>query len=422
MNKVILSIIFTCACIFTQAQVNYVRNPGFENFRKCPDGPDQIRYCNFWDGIDTSWIPIHGGDTLGSYDCTPEFIHRCSPNEGVPGSGVYYQETHSGDGMADVLMFCDESPPPSPPIENYLRDYLQGHLYKPLKAGTSYCVKFYVSLAESAQYAINHIGAYLNDGHLDTVSHCGWPIPSVTPQVYATSIISDTANWVKIEGDFIANGTETYISIGNFFDKAHTSYVVAPGNPGGQYSYYLVDDVSVIEINLNADAGIDKGVHMGDSTWIGRGLDSTLGLDCKWYKKGMLVDSGAGMWAKGTNIGIDTYVVVQTICGLVKTDTVQVFTFPVGINELPDVEGQSYAIYPNPSSNGNINIIQRLDDARPVEITVYNLQGKVILKTSKQFAGNALALHLDDMPVGLYLMQLTDSKGQSSRLRFVIRK
>jgi len=421
MKRLTLIYIFTCACLYVQAQVNYVRNPSFEVYSKCPNAWNQMVYATYWSGA---------GDTVGTPYCAPEYINTCDATSGhssAPVNGAFYQYPRSGNGMALTLQYFDESSIP-PATYDYHRDYVQGRLIKPLSAGKLYCVTFYVNLVERSQYACNKIGAYLDNGSIDTirgadiVSKCGQVISSVTPQVFTHTIIKDTFGWTKIEGTFIANGTERFITLGNFFNVIDIDTIKLPEGIMGpnEFSFYLIDDVSVIETNRPANAGIDMAVHIGDSVYIGQGLDSAFGLDCKWFCKGTLVDSSAGMWAKGTSLGIDTYVVVQTICGLVKTDTVLVYTFPVGIDELLNVQAQSYTIYPNPSSDGLINITQKVADAKPVAIVVYSMQGSIVYKASKQFDGNTLTLKLNDLPTGLYLIQVVDQLGQSSRLRFTI--
>ena len=418
MKRVLLIIIIASGCFDIQAQVNYVRNPDFEEYTYCPSASDQIEAARFWNAVDST------GSILTKGDCRPEYCNICGTGgtSSIPNNAGFYQYPRSGIGMASAHFFCDETPPPPPPYY-YYRDYLQGRLFKNLTAGKSYCVTFYVNLGEGSGYAHDKIGAYLDDGSIDTVSICSKPITFVTPQVFSITIITDTTNWTKIEGSFIANGTERFITIGNFFAKAATSYVLTDyWSMYTGYSYYTIDDVSVIETNLEADAGIDKAVHIGDSVWIGRGLDSTKGLDCKWFYKGSLVDSGAGMYAKaGAVKGIDTYIVVQTICGLVKTDTVLVYIYPVGIDELPNVQAQSYTIYPNPSRDGAINITQKVANAKPVEIVVYSMQGSVVYKASRSFTNSSLSLHLEDIPAGLYLLQVTAEKGYAQRLRFVVK-
>ncbi len=75
---------------------------------------------------------------------------------------------------------------------------------------------FYTTLEQSSAYAINHIGAYLDDGSIDGGQDsvgCAAPQTEYVPQVFETSIINDTLNWVKVQGSFVANGTEKFITI-----------------------------------------------------------------------------------------------------------------------------------------------------------------------------------------------------------------
>src|SRR5690606_33209531 len=153
-----------------------------------------------------------------------------------------------------------------------------------LTAGKSYCIAFYVCLAEVSKYAIKEIGAYLDNGTIDTTKNYSLPQTMYTPQVANTSgMLSDTANWVRIQGSFIANGTEQFITIGNFNDKTHTTYITVPHNRyngGGRISIYLVYDVSVIESDLPAYAGPATHVGWRDSVYIGRPHE--VELECTW--------------------------------------------------------------------------------------------------------------------------------------------
>ena len=67
-----------------------------------------------------------------------------------------------------------------------------------------------------------------------------------TPQVVSDHILSDTVNWMEIRGEFTAEGGESFLTIGNFFDVAHsdtTEYDWLTQMLTG--SYYYIDDVSV---------------------------------------------------------------------------------------------------------------------------------------------------------------------------------
>jgi hypothetical protein len=415
MKNLFAIIFFTCAWLGSQAQVNYVKNPDFEQLYYCPNNFDEIQAAKYWNAVDS---------VFSHYDCSPEYCNVCGTTlaASVPNNGGGYQYPHSGNGMAATVLYCDEIPIPPPPYY-YYRDYLQGKLYKKLELGKKYCVSFWINLGEGSGYAHNKIGAYLDDGTIDTVSICSKPITFVTPQIYSDVVIDDTANWVKLEGSFVANGTENFITIGNFFSKASTTAIVTNYWSAllNSWSYYLIDDVSVIPIDLTADAGMDTWVEQGKKVQIGRVGDTTaIGLDCKWYHKGALIDSGAiiNVNANSVKHAIDTYVVVQTICGVVKSDTVNVFTS--GLGELPLLRGAraGFSVYPNPS-NGNISISPHAvipTKEGTVHATVYDLLGREVYQSS---FNTDTTIQLNTAR-GTYILELKDTEGNIQRERLVI--
>ena len=73
------------------------------------------------------------------------------------------------------------------------------------------------------------------------------------------AFLSDTANWMLIEGCFQADGGETYITIGNFHTTADTPLdpSCTSTNTG---TYYYIDDISVSKSpidSINVDLGND---------------------------------------------------------------------------------------------------------------------------------------------------------------------
>ena len=90
---------------------------------------------------------------------------------------------------------------------------------------------------EAYGYAHNKIGAYLDDGSINALPlPPGSEVNTVVPQVYTDSIIRDTLHWVKISGSFTASGTETHISIGNFFPNTAVDTTTKDCLPGGRQS------------------------------------------------------------------------------------------------------------------------------------------------------------------------------------------
>jgi hypothetical protein len=269
-------------------------------------------------------------------------------------------------------------------------------------------------MIQGSGYAVNNIGAYLDDGKIDTTKHPASPQTQYTPQVYETDVINDTLNWHKVEGNFIANGTEQFITIGNFFPNYKTTAVYL-NNSAGVFSFgaYLVDDISVVESDLPAYAGNDTTIRYGDTILIGRNEEA---LDCKWYVGGHLVDSGAGIHVHPDTT--TTYVVQQTVCGLVKYDTVKVTVWPLGVKNLNS--NNSFVIYPNPNT-GNC-ILKGVINGNAT-LQVYNTLGQQIYADA--VTGNGVfekQLQLNNVPSGAYLIQLTDDRGQRMQQRLIISK
>ena len=314
--------VFSCACIKTQAQLNLVMNGSFEKKYICPYAVDQIKDAKYWSCIDTAYVSSL--DTLyGNPHCSPEYINTCSPTggAGAPINAEFHHYPRSGYGMADACMYDNRGDTNATNLY-YHRDYIMGRLSSMLIAGQSYCVTFYTVMSVYAAYAIDHIGVYLDDGSIDTNSQCGITHTQYAPQVYTNSIITDSLAWTKIQGSFIANGTEKYITIGNFFDTAHTNKIVQ--NHVNYISMYQIDDVSVIATGTKANAGPDVNINIGQSASIGVPDSNGDGMPCYWYVQGGAspIDSGGRITV--SPLVTTNYVVEMDLCGVVTYDTVTV--------------------------------------------------------------------------------------------------
>ncbi|MBS1645192.1 MAG: T9SS type A sorting domain-containing protein [Bacteroidetes bacterium] len=310
--------------------------------------------------------------------------------------------------MASVFMYVDYD---SSQYIHYLRDYLQGKLSSTLKAGKQYCVSFYVNLEEISGYAIADIGAYFDNGSIDTTQFCGIPQTQYTPQVVnKNGVITDTANWTKIEGSFIAKGNEQFITIGNFKDRLTTTTVTVPinnYNNGSPTSIYLIDDVSVIESDLPAFAGNDRHIGLGDSTYIGRPQE--VGLECTWAKLGSstVIGTGGGIWVKPSTT--TSYVVTQTLCGNIKRDTVLVEVWPLGLSSVKG-QTQEYSVVPNPS-HGVVNFLQNVANEEKLQVAVYNLVGQEQYQGNLHFKDGKAQIDLSALSNGLYYLRLQNKAG-----------
>lgn len=323
-NIYLLFILFTG---FQSLAQNLVVNPSFENTSSnCANTGGEGFFTDLvgtWDNASNN----PQGDSCSSPDlfsaCNVLFGNPTVTN--MPHSMLGYQYSHTGTHHAGII--THES------LDEY-REYIQGHTSSPLVAGQSYCVSMYVSLANSVMYASDNLGIYFGN-----TPYMRNPCPGqsnsaiyVTPQLnYDCGAITDTANWVRLQWNYVATGGEQYFMIGNFFNNANTTIV---NNPGGTfinpYAYYYIDDVSIeatsscchadispVEVLCAADAPITLEAVGG----VGSSCSSaTTGT---WSGTG-ITDANAGTFDPSL-AGAGTHTVTYTLsCGYSATVDVDV--------------------------------------------------------------------------------------------------
>ncbi len=384
-----------------KAQINLVRNPSFEQNDSCPDQYDEVKYAH-WTGLDTVWNPP---DWAHAIPGVPDYCHTCAPypslgNVSAPANGYFYHYPRTGNGMVQVNMFCDERLVTGGPQQ--FRDYLQSRLSKQLISGNNYLVTFYVSSEGVSFYSCNNIGAYFDDGTIDTTHNPGFTQTHCRPQIVENAIINDTAigdsmTWIKIQDTFTARGTEKFITIGQFTDQAHTNFFAIKDTSSSLDlpALYLVDDVSVIDCGNIPNAGGDTLITLGDSVFIG---SHELLIPYTWYVLGSStpIDSGGGFWAHPA--ATTTYVVEQNLCGIKKWDTVKVSVAPVGLSELHTVNNY-VRVYPNPAINE-----LTIEHAANSKVVFYDVVGKEVFNTI--IVSNKQMLDISLLAKGVYVLQV----------------
>jgi outer membrane protein OmpA-like peptidoglycan-associated protein len=159
----------------------------------------------------------------------------------VPENDMGKEEPKDGENYAGVVAFSfgDKSP----------RSYMMTKLSTPLKKGQKYCVKFYVSLAEGSLYASNQLGIHFSSKPLGTDQKVS--IIEKTHVLQAENkIFNAKYNWDEVCAEFIAEGGEKYITIGNFTSNEDTKFekVKKDKSYTKEYyamAYYYIDNVSV---------------------------------------------------------------------------------------------------------------------------------------------------------------------------------
>ena len=403
MKKIAIIFIVICVCTKVQAQINLVLNPSFEQYTSCPVPPVWISPVNYWQPLDS--LLTAADSFLGA---VPVYCNICAtyPAFSVPSNVAFFHYPRTGNGMVLLQMFDAIADTDFVDSTGITRWYLQGHLSHTLTAGRAYHVSFYTILAGRGSYIINHIGAYLDDGTIDTTHSPGSTQVQYTPQIDETAIISDSVNWTQVQGTFVASGTERLITIGNFRDRFHMSAVAirAAGGAGGYYTYYMIDDVSVIDCSNVPFAGDDTLIHPGDSVFLG--VNEAL-VPYTWYVRGDTIpfDTGAGVWVHPTVT--TTYIVENGICGggeVKKYDTVVVRVWPDTSSLM--VNGELSAVhvrvYPSPAFN-----TLTVEHAKGCTAIIYDVVGGKVLSTP--LTTDRATLDVSPLKTGVYMVEITDA-------------
>jgi hypothetical protein len=229
LKKLLYIAIFTLLlCKAGTSQTNLVSNPSFEDTLRCPYATGLFTgfVKNWWGGNDQYF-----NDSCDEVDL------------GVPDNLWGYQYARTGLAMAGMNTILLDSFASTTNV----REYIYTILTDTLQAGKQYFVSFYLNASNKAEYACNNFGAYFSKTYLN-LNH---QVQNVTPQIanIPTRQLTDTANWMLIEGRFTASGGEKYMTLGNFTPDSlcHLTFMrTAPDNLyDWRLAFYYVDDVFV---------------------------------------------------------------------------------------------------------------------------------------------------------------------------------
>lgn len=220
--------IFCLLCRQNINAQNFVINASFEDTILCPFNIDPKLKCAPWYNA-TNGSVDYWHSSLGLTNCTGAF--------GIAG----YQQAKTGNA------YCGLSVYDSGHFFPY-REYLEGFLYDTLKEKHTYCVSFYVNLANTSMLAANSIGAYFSIDSIADYNNASL-LPYIPQVQNSGGVITDTLNWVLVSGSFEAQGGERFITIGNFYADSNTTVVPVQGGIYN-FAYYYIDDVSVVDCTV----------------------------------------------------------------------------------------------------------------------------------------------------------------------------
>ncbi|MEO9873050.1 OmpA family protein [Ekhidna sp.] len=237
--------IFTCL----NAQ-NLIPNPSFEDYVLCPSNHSTIH-----EPIKTRhWI----SPTLG----TPDLFSACAlPVVSTPKNfaGIAYLP----DGNNYVGMYFGS---PRKSSNKSYREYLTCELKEQLKKGTKYKLEFFAKPATNSKFIGNKLSFTFSSDSI--IVNDDNVLTNLPYQIILVDTLEVVNGWYKISNTFVANGTETFFTIGDFippedgeFEEMFNMFSEITERIS---SYYLFDDFFLTDVNLeNEDFQIEKPFSLG---------------------------------------------------------------------------------------------------------------------------------------------------------------
>lgn len=191
-----------------------------------------------------NWLPkwgLQGAPNALSTFSTPDYYSSCRPSPAFrpPIIGFAYQYPFHGSSLVGIIYHGTND-------ALHDREAIRIQLSEELKAGVCYHAEMYVNLGNNATYVCDRLGMSCTVDSFPMLLDGSIAMPP--PQVYTDQLIADTLNWTIIEGDFMANGGEKWLTIGWFFPTNSITYnLIGDTTALGivTSAYYLIDAVRV---------------------------------------------------------------------------------------------------------------------------------------------------------------------------------
>ncbi len=229
------------------AQLNLVPNGNFELYTTCPNNSAAFNSTPPW----------------SSCSFSPDYFNACADNlttaVSVPYNMHGYQtDANNGGGYYGIILWSyDENLP-----FFHGRETMGVSLTSPMIIGTKYYVSFLATLSiDNFQNccASDKIGALFSTVSFSAVTKPS-PIHNFA-HVYSNVVITDTVNWTRVSGSFVADSAYNFITIGNFFEGSNLNIIDFKNNqPTTIAVYYFIDEVKVSTDSLFVNTSLKKQV------------------------------------------------------------------------------------------------------------------------------------------------------------------
>lgn len=224
---------FLLFSVFSFGQQNLILNGNFEEYWECPDALKEIAKCKYVYNpcMSPNWQPPQ-------WESSSDYFNACSSNPNVtPTTGLGSITPKSGDGYVGLchsIQFGD------------YKEYIQLSFSEELKPFAMY----HFSIFACVSSAIGWTTDFFHFKFADTLQYFNTFLSDVmTPDVVLSNLdLTDSSKWVELSFDYIAQGGEKYIIIGDFNkNSSNDSFQAFQGSDSmsGYEAYFLFDDASI---------------------------------------------------------------------------------------------------------------------------------------------------------------------------------
>ena len=179
----------------------------------------------------------------------------------MPSNNWGFQEPYAGNAYVGLTLYFSLT-------ENF-REYIEVALTQPLGRDSCYHFQMYVNRHDHCTYSSSDIQIYFSDFAIEGIQHSN-PLPYI-PQIESNALDPfNEDDWTLIKGDYLAQGGESHLVVGNFKPDALTMIDV-PSDISTEDMLFsasvIIDDVSLIKISCSQvdGDGFDSSVDCDDN-------------------------------------------------------------------------------------------------------------------------------------------------------------
>lgn len=220
---------------------NIVPNGSFEEFSKCPN--------ELGDFYPLNWYSI-------ASNSTPDLFSNCAPKNGSANPNWSFSGVmpYMDSSFVGILLGKKKT--------NY-REYIGIRLLTKLKKDCTYIFKISIAIPILSRYRTNTLDIILSERSI--FGSDGYTIIEHSPSISIDldSVRTD-GTWKTLSFEYIANGNENNLSIGNFKSKKQTSLIEIDGRNTSIYkttyenAYIFIDDVQLYKYKEHDEKNITE--------------------------------------------------------------------------------------------------------------------------------------------------------------------